>query len=69
MAIKSIQEQIESVQAAIDAIEGGAQQYRLGDQWVTKADLKTLYERLDQLMVRYAREQNNYKTRVLVAFK
>lgn len=69
MAIKSIEEQIESIQNAIAAIEGGAQQYRLGDQWVTKADLETLYKRLDELMARYARQQNNYKTRVLVAFK
>ena len=45
MAIESTETQLERVQAAIAAIESGAQSYSIGGRTLTKADLKTLYER------------------------
>lgn len=47
---KTYSEQLDEVQAAIEAIEGGAQSYTgpTGRQ-VTRADLKTLYEREGRL--------------------
>lgn len=41
----TLQQQLERVQAAIAAIESGAQEYDIDSQNVTKANLKTLYER------------------------
>lgn len=45
MAIESTETQLERVQAAIAAIESGSQSYSIGGRTLTKADLKTLYER------------------------
>jgi len=58
MAIKTYIEQLESVQAAIDAIESGAQSATFNGRNVTKADLKTLYDRESQLMPKALREQS-----------
>lgn len=44
-----------SVQAAIQAIQEGAQAYSIRGRAFTKADLKTLYDRLDTLRDREAR--------------
>jgi hypothetical protein len=45
MAIKSYEEQLEAVQTAIDAIEGGAQSYTISGRALSRADLGTLYQR------------------------
>jgi len=56
MAIESKQTQLERVQAAIAAIESGAQEYRDGDFFVKRADYKTLVEREKNLLGDYNRE-------------
>lgn len=43
--IKSLEEQLASVQDAIEKIEMGAQEYQIGNRRLTRADLKTLYAR------------------------
>ncbi len=43
--IKSLEEQLASVQDAIEKIEMGAQEYQIGNRRLTRADLKTLYSR------------------------
>ena len=58
MAIKTYTEQLESVQAAIEAIEGGAQSYSIGSRAMTRADLGTLYAREGVLMAKVLREQS-----------
>lgn len=59
MTVLTVTEQLENVQAAIAAIEDGAQSYSIRDRSYTRADLKTLYEREDRLLARYEREANN----------
>lgn len=49
-------EQLASVQAAIAAIEGGAQSYEISGRKVTRADLATLYSREEVLLTRQQRE-------------
>lgn len=56
MAVKTTLEQLESVQTAIEAIEGGAQSYGIGDKRLTKADLAMLYSREEKLLARYNKE-------------
>lgn len=60
MATESYQTQLERVQTAIAAIEGGAQSYsistELGSRSYGKADLSTLYAREKELRTRAARE-------------
>jgi len=41
--------ELEQVDAAIAAIQNGAQSYRIGSRGLTRADLKTLYVRKDML--------------------
>lgn len=57
MALKTTLEQLESVQTAIAAIEGGSQSYQLGDKRLTRADLGMLYAREDRLLSRYRLEK------------
>lgn len=57
MSLKSTEEKLLSVQSAIDAIEGGAQQYQLNGRMITKANLKALYERESYLESKLQREQ------------
>jgi len=64
MALKSTLEQLESVQAAIEAIEGGAESYMLGDVRVNKGKLDDLYEREKRLQIKYNREQKRNRGRV-----
>lgn len=45
MAVQTYTEQLESVQAAISAIEAGEQAFSLNGRTVSRADLKTLYQR------------------------
>ncbi len=56
MAIESLSTQLERVQAAIAAIESGAQSYRIGNRSLTKADLATLYKRENALNQAIAEE-------------
>jgi len=46
----TLAEQLESVQAAIAAIESGAQSTAVDGQTLTRADLKTLYIREENLL-------------------
>lgn len=55
--MESLETQLESVQAAIRAIEGGAQSYKISNRSVTRADLATLYARETTLKSQIAREK------------
>ena len=61
MAITSYVAQLESVQAAIEAIETGAQSYSIttasGSRSMSRSDLNTLYEREKYLRSMVATEQ------------
>lgn len=59
MAVKTYAEQLEDVQTAIAAIEGGAQEYSVGgavSRSVKRGDLGTLYKRETWLRKMAARE-------------
>ena len=56
MTIKTYTQQLEEVQTAIAAIEGGAQQYMIGERQLTRGNLKTLYDRERWLRTMAARE-------------
>lgn len=66
MAIQTITEQIEQVQAAIKAIETGAQEYRIGSRQFRRGDLPALYDREQKLLQQYNEQQ--YGTRVLAGW-
>lgn len=70
MAIKTYTEQLESVQAAIAAIEGGAQSHSINGRAMSRADLGTLYAREERLVPLAIKEQSaGQKSRVrLVEF-
>jgi hypothetical protein len=44
MSVRTSEEQLADVDAAIAAIEGGAQEYKIGWRSVRRADLIVLYE-------------------------
>ncbi len=50
------QEQLDSVNAAIRAIEGGAQEYRIGSRLVRRGELKALYAERARLEAKAAQE-------------
>jgi len=56
MAITSYTTQLESVQAAIAAIEGGAQSYSVQGRSVSRGDLAMLYKREETLRRKVDRE-------------
>ena len=56
MAIETYQVQLERVQAAIAAIEGGAQSYQIRGRALTRGDLRTLYDRETWLRAQVDRE-------------
>ncbi len=56
MAITSYTTQLESVQAAIAAIEGGSQSYSVQGRSVSRGDLASLYEREKYLRRMVSRE-------------
>jgi hypothetical protein len=60
MALQTTAEQIEQLQAAIAKIETGGQSYTIqgasGGVTYTRADLATLYQRLDRLQATLSRE-------------
>ena len=66
MAIQTLTEQIEQVQAAIKAIESGAQEYRIGSRQFRRGDLPALYAREEKLLQRY--NDHKYGTRVLAGW-
>lgn len=54
---KTYTDQLDEVQLAITAIEGGAQSYTgTSGRSVTRADLKTLYDREERLLLKVQRE-------------
>ena len=54
---EALETQLERVQAAIAAIETGAQSYQINNRKVTKGDVATLYARETSLKSQIAREQ------------
>ena len=65
MAIKTYAEQLEEVQTAIATIETGSQSYSMGSRSLTRADLRTLYNREKWLRTMADREENsNGKVRI-----
>lgn len=62
MPVESYQVQLERVQAAIAAIESGAQSYAVEGRQFTKADLRTLYEREKYLRAMVELEEANWTT-------
>jgi len=52
-------EQLASVQAAIAAIEGGAQEYYIGSRRVRRAEIKDLYAREERLQRIVASENSS----------
>jgi len=61
-------EQLQSVKAAIKAIEEGVQSYRMGDETVSMADLSALYKREKDLRIRLSRRKRRQKTFLNVNF-
>lgn len=58
MPIKTYEQQLEEVQAAISALLGNAQEYRIGDRMLRRADLEWLHEREKFLMQQYQKTQS-----------
>ena len=56
MAVKTYAQQLEEVQAAIEAIEKRGQSYTIGDRQLTRGNLRELYEREQKLRALAARE-------------
>jgi hypothetical protein len=54
---ETLETQLDRVQAAIAAIESGAQSYQIANRRITKADLATLYARESSLKSQIAREK------------
>lgn len=61
MAIKSYEEQLEEVQAAISAVMNG-QEYQIGRNRMRKADLPFLHQRELYLRAMVEREKNGTRT-------
>lgn len=55
--MSDIQDKLDRVRTAIEAVETGGQSVSYEGRSVTKADLKTLYERESYLEQRLARQQ------------
>lgn len=49
MAVRTDQQQLDDVDAAIEAIELRGQSYTIGDRTFTRASLRTLYDMRDTL--------------------
>jgi len=58
----TLAERLTSVEAAISAIEGGAQSFTFMGRTYTRADLKTLYDQQRYLETRVAREAGVRRT-------
>ncbi|MBQ4361220.1 MAG: peptidylprolyl isomerase [Proteobacteria bacterium] len=57
--METLETQLERVQTAIAAIESGAQEYRIDNRSVTKANLAALYARESSLKAAIARRDGN----------
>ena len=57
--METLEVQLERVQTAIAAIESGAQEYRIGNRSLTKANLATLYARESSLKAAIARRDGD----------
>lgn len=55
---QTLDEQLTSVQAAITAIESGAQSFQIADRTYSRADLSVLYQREESLLRRIAKQTN-----------
>ena len=66
MSLTTLKEQLSRVREAIKAIEGGAQEYSIGQRTVSKGDLATLYKREEKLERKIEREE--YGSRTLAGF-
>ena len=66
MTREEIELRLQEIKKAIDAIEGGAQEYELGDLRVRKANLKDLYAEYFRLQQEL--EKIKYNTRAYVRF-
>jgi len=62
--MKTLAEQLESVQSAIEIIEGGAASISINGRQLTRADLKTLYDREASLLRRIAAGKKVFRTLV-----
>jgi hypothetical protein len=63
MAIKTTQEQLEEVQAAITKVMRG-QSTTIDGEIITRADLSALQDREDRLLLRHRQETGQIATRV-----
>ena len=59
MDMETLQAQLDSVRAAIAAIESGAQEYQIGNRRLSKASLATLYARETALKTEIAQLKGN----------
>jgi hypothetical protein len=59
---ETLEAQLERVQAAIAAIESGAQDYTIGQRRFTRANLETLYRREADLLRRIDRAKHGTRT-------
>ena len=55
----SVVNDLTEINTAINAIESGAQEYRIGSRSLRRGDLKTLYEERRQLKAELAAENGN----------
>lgn len=60
--METLETQLERVQKAIAMIESGAQEYSIGRRKLTKADLKTLYDREASLKTAIINQNNSSRT-------
>ncbi len=59
---EDLQTQLARVQAAIAAIEGGAQEYMVEGRTFRRGDLRMLYEREERLLARIGEQENGTRT-------
>ena len=59
---EKVEQQLERVQAAIAAIESGAQEYRIGGRLLRRADLVVLYQRERDLKQQLSEQQYGSRT-------
>lgn len=64
--MKTYSEQLEEVQAAISAIEGGAQSYSIGSRSLSRANLADLYSREKWLRSMVARDGNRLQVQYII---
>lgn len=65
---ETLMQQLVRVQRAIAVIESGAQEYQIGNRRLTKADLKTLYDREAYLKRAIIEEETGDGTGLMIRF-